>query len=759
MRREAISCGFFLLLAGCGGTQGAQQTAPPGESAAASGSSAQESDPRRVAREAFTNPGGMWMPRQMGLPQHVERLRALGVTVPPDNLTNPLAEPLHAVVSLGGCTGSFVSPDGLVVTNHHCVQGALQLNATPDKNLVERGFLAARREDELPAGPAQRISVAQSFRDVTKEMRDGLEALGDPLARKREVERRTKQLVSGCEAGRPGLRCEVVSFFRGAEYQLIEYLELRDVRLVYAPPRSIGNFGGEIDNWAWPRHTGDFSFYRAYVGKDGAPADPSPENVPFRPAHFLKLDRDGIGERDFVMVAGYPGRTQRITTYAEVMHDVDWTYPYSIALYEARYSLLEGMLKPDSGISPEARIKAAVLKQRVQNGLEKTSGVLAGLKKDDMLAQKKAVDERVRAFAARPENAQLAAALAKLDVLIAALQKTARVDFDRDRVLTGSTHLTNAVAFVRLAEERQKPDAERKPGYQERDMPRLTGAQKQLTRTFDATLDRALFRLVLVRALALPEAERPWLRTALGLKPRAPLDEAAIDRALDALYGGTQLADEATRLGLLKEATPAQLKASKDPFIQRAVALWPLIKQQEQRDDARAGEALLLMPRYAEAMIGALDGFVAPDANGTLRVTYGTVRPLEAGQRPFTVLSEIYAKNRGEPPFDAPASELAAIRERRFGPYVDPMLGEVPVDFLADLDITGGNSGSPALDAQGNLVGLAFDGNIEGVASDVVFNPKTTRTILVDARYMLWVMDALDGADLLLQELGFAPRL
>ncbi|MET0343023.1 MAG: S46 family peptidase [Polyangiales bacterium] len=764
MNRNLLTCAL-LFSAACGGTPKPAPVAPaapaePPPPAPVAAAPAPVEDYALTARKAFANPGGMWMPRQMSLAHHAGWLRAMGVSVPPENLTNPLAAPLNAVVSLGGCTASFVSPEGLVVTNHHCVQGALQVNSSPDKNYVEKGFLARSRTEEAPAGPAQRVSVAQAFRDVSKEVTGGLESISDPVKRKEELDKRTKTLVAGCEKGHPELRCDVVSFFRGAEYQLIEYLEIRDVRLVYAPPRSIGNYGGEVDNWAWPRHTGDWSFFRAYVGKDGKPADPSPDNVPFQPKHFLKVDRDGIKQHDFVMVAGYPGRTTRITTFAETKFDLDFTYPYSIEYFKQRYNLLESLLNQPGALTPDARIKAGVMKQGVQNRLEKSTGVLAGLQKGNALAQKQAIDTAVRAWANTPEHASYADAITRLDAFVSEQHKSARAEYDLAAVLSSSGHLRNALLFTRLADERRKPDAARRPGYQQRDLPRLEAQQKQFARMFDAGLDRANFRLALVRALALPEAERPWLSVIVGKPKGQPVDEASIDKALDRLYGGTKLAEETVRVGLLKNTLLWQLKSSTDPFVRLAIALWPTVKGEDARDDKRAGESILLAPRYAEAMQQALAGFVAPDANSTLRVTYGTVKPFAPDQSPFTTVSQIPAKNTGKEPFDAPQAELDAIAQRRFGPYADAALGgEVPVDFIADLDITGGNSGSAALDAQGELIGLAFDGNIEGVASDVVFDHATTRTILVDTRYMQWVMDALDGADHLLQEMGLSPQL
>ncbi len=715
----------------------------------------------RAFREQHSNSGGMWLPTQMTLPQHASEFEKLGVELPAARLSNPLEAPLGAIVSLGGCTGSFVSDKGLLVTNHHCVQGALQYNSTPESNAVENGFLAKTPADEKSAGPAARVWVAQKITDVSKEMKDGLELVADPLARTKEREKREKALIAACEKDKPGTRCRVASFFRGDEYLLIESLELRDLRLVYAPQRSIGNYGGEIDNWAWPRHTGDFSFYRAYVGKDGKPAEYSPDNVPFTPKHHLKVATKGLEPSDFVMIAGYPGMTERTMTASEVQFDVEWSYPYSIAYYKQVYALLEELLKKGG----DTAIKAGVAKQGVQNALEKYEGVLKGLTSTDALAQKRTLDEKVRAWAAASGREDKAAALAKLDKLIDDENKTARADFDRNQAVFGSRLLATAVGFVRLAEERQKPDAERKPGWQERDMPQRTAGQKQFLKAYDRTLDRARWELALRRALELPEAERAWLPTVLGLKAGTKLEAKSFDKvlakALDGYYKATKLEDEATRLQLLQKATPAELAASKDPIVKAAVALWPLLKAKELEDDKAAGDRLLVARVYTEGMRAVLGGFVAPDANSTLRITYGTVKPVPAmaQSKPFTIGSEILAKNTGKDPFDAPKALLEALQQKRFGPYADSALGDLPVNYTSDLDITGGNSGSPTLNSKGELVGLAFDGTIEGTSSDVVFNPALNRTIHVDVRYMAWVMDAVDQADHVLKEMGITPAL
>jgi hypothetical protein len=321
------------------------------------------------------------------------------------------------------------------------------------------------------------------------------------------------------------------------------------------------------------------------------------------------------------------------------------------------------------------------------------------------------------------------------------------------------------VTFTRWAEERAKKNEDRKPGFQDRDLKQALNGQRQLGRTYDRTLDRATLRLGLVRALQLPEADRPWLAALLDVRKGAKIDEALIDKTIDAWYAAQQLEDEKLRLTLLETGTMTQLKASKDPFIKAAQRIWPVIKAEDKKTDARQGEALLVNPYYIEAMKEVLGGQLAPDANQSLRVSYGTIKSFKPESRdpadwPFTVASQIPAKDTGKEPFNAPKKLLAAIKAKNYGPYADPTLGgDLPIDFLSDLDITNGNSGSPTLNSKGELVGLAFDGTLEGVASDVVFSPATTRTISVDARYMIWTLDLLDGGDHLIKEMGLTPRL
>lgn len=713
--------------------------------------------PPAPPKPEFQNPGGKWMPEQLA--SHAETLKKLGLEVDPQLLTDPTSPVLGAVVSLGGCSASFVSPEGLIVTNHHCVTGALQVNSTPEKNLVKDGFLAKARGDEKSAGASARVFVTQAFRDVTDKVLGGIEAVKDDRARHKEVEKRTKELTAACEKGRAGVRCTVARFFDGEKFYQIEQLELRDVRLVYAPDAGIGNFGGEVDNWRWPRHTGDFSFYRAYVGRDGQPADFSTENVPYRPKYHLHLAQKPVESGDLVLVAGYPGRTSRLRTAAEVREAVEWFYPRRIKTYEEYLREIDVAGKEDK----EAMVRGQSLARGLNNYLTNGKGQLEGLVKGGLLAKKEQQEKALAAWvdADPARKTSYGGALEKLDALHAETVKRRENDAFLREAMQMVRLLDAAASIVRMAEERPKPDAERHPDYQERNWNRLSQSLSTVQKFYSRGLDRALLSLALRRIARQPQAERSALLKAVT---GGASDDAAIKKAVDAIYAGTKLEDEATRQKLFKTASSADLARSTDPLVKLALKVRPLVREMDEREERVLGAQALVRPRYVKALREFSGGVLAPDANGTLRVTYGTVRgyrPTPEAQiaRPFTTLGEVLAKSKGVEPFVSPERLIAAARAKKYGPYVDAGLGDVPVDFLTDVDITGGNSGSATLNGRGELVGLAFDGIYENVASDWLFQPDLNRTIHVDARYMRWVMDAVDGADHLLREMGSQPSV
>jgi hypothetical protein len=711
--------------------------------------------PPSTPHPAYENPGGMWMPAQMT--SHAAKLKELGLAIDPAQLSDPTSDTLSAVVSLGGCSASFVSTDGLIITNHHCVQGALQNTSTADKNLIKDGYLAKTRADELPAGPTARVFVTRSVSDVTDKVLAGIDQIKDDLARYKKIESRQKELVAACEKDRPGIRCSVPSFYEGAQFFQIEQTEIRDLRLVYAPPAGIGNYGGEIDNWRWPRHAGDFSFYRAYVGKDGQPADFSQDNQAYHPAHFLKIATKPLEEGSLVMVAGYPGRTYQLKLKPEVDEAVEWTYPH-------RQKQFEDFLGAIDAISsdPDVKIKANTLVRGMNNYLTNSKGQLEGLVQGGLAAQKAKTDDALKAYIAGDpaRQKQYGDLLGDIGKVFGEHAKHRETDAQVREIATMPRLVGAAYGIVRMAEERPKKDADRDPDYQERNWKRAEQAHAQLEKGYHPKLDRALLVKALQRTRDAKEVTPAFAMIMGSAKP----SDDAIVKKVDAMYSATKIEDAKSRLDLLHNATTAQLRASKDPIVQLALSLRPLLKAADDRDEAYVGKMALLKPKYIQALRGMKGTEIAPDANGTLRITYGTVRgykpkPDADTYRPFTLLPEVVAKNTGKEPFDAPQALLDAVAAKKYGPYVDARLHEVPVDFLSDLHITGGNSGSATLDENGNLVGLAFDGNYEAMASDWVFTPSISRSIHVDIRYVLWVLDAVAGADTLLQELGQTPSI
>ena len=693
---------------------------------------------------------GMFTPQQ--LPMIADDLRATGLEIDPEALSDLTGFPMGAIVSLGGCSASFVSPQGLVVTNHHCARGSVQYNSTAENNYLENGFLAKTLGDELAAAPGSRIYVTTALTDVTQRMRSGTEAMS-PKERYDAIDQRTKDITAECEQ-KAGYRCQVASFYGGKEYTLIERLEVRDVRLVYAPADSIGKYGGDIDNWMWPRHTGDFAFYRAYVAPDGSAADFAEENVPYQPEHHLKVSASGLKEGDFVMAAGYPGSTSRYATLAEVENTFDWSYPTYVTLVNDWIDTIEEAAPEGS----DERVKYESLLASLNNFEKNLRGQIDGARRVGLVDRRAEREAQLAAWiAADKSRAEYGKAIAGLQALSQESAAEARKAFWYG-FATRPALLSTAQRLYRLSHERQLPDAQREQGYQDRDMTFFKQSLQALDRRYDPAVDKAQWLLFLDTYMEEPAGNRVAVfDEALGLTPG--LTEAQLSAKLDSYYERTALADAANRLELMG-ATPAELEAMDDPFMKLAVALYDYERGVEDRAEERAGRALALRPAYMEAITGwqASQGQMAyPDANSTLRVTYGTVlggSPKDGmAYMPFTTLEGITEKDTGEDPFNAPERQLKEIREKDYGKYYSAEVGSVPVNFLSDLDSTGGNSGSATLNARAELVGLLFDGTFESVNSDWDFDPRTTRTIHVDTRYMLWVMDKVDGAQGLIEEM------
>ncbi len=705
---------------------------------------------------------GMWMPQQ--IPALAPRLKALGYAGDPQSFADLTGFPMGAIVSLGGCSASFVSAEGLMVTNNHCVQGALQYNSKPDRNLMVDGFLAKSRGEELWNGPGSRVFVTVSVKDVTDQIMGKIDPKTPDRKRFDVVEQRVKAETASCEKG--GLRCTVAPFFEGLKWYEIGQLEIQDVRLVYAPAAGIGNFGGETDNWQWPRQTGDFSFYRAYVSKEGKPAPFSKENVPYRPKHFLKVSPKGASPDEVVFVAGYPGRTYRLNPFADVKETVEWYLPRAIRRAADRIEILEKLGKDDK----ETALRVAQTIRGLNNGLTKNRGVLQGMLKGGLLTEKEAMEKDFAAWigADPARKAKYGDALPALSALTAEKAKTR----ERDALLVEVTGvrgsaLGSAETLYRFSIERTRKDADRDPAFQERNWTRLREAQERAQRTLSPKADRALMAYALADIAKLPAGQRiDALDREIGLAPgMAEADAAkAIGAWLDRLFAGTKMYEKDFRMSLFDKPTAEQV-ATKDSMVLLAAALYPMQEAIREKAKERSGATYRLGPPYAEALLAKNGGLVSPDANSTLRVTYGTVKGVEPRDGmeylPQTTLQGIVEKATGSGEFHAPKAELDAIKALRAGkatPYLDPKLKDVPVDFLSNVDTTGGNSGSATLNSKGELVGLLFDGTFDTVAADYLFDREKTRSIHVDTRNMLWVMTEVDHATNLLEEMGVPAK-
>lgn len=531
---------------------------------------------------------GLWQPHE--LPAIEEALHAAGIAVDPRELAHAERYPMGAVVRFGGsCSAALISPLGLLVTNHHCASAHVPLAG----ELAETGFVAHTLGEELPAGPGLRVLVPLSNQDVTAQVLAKTSSRQGDREYTQAIGERIRRLVAACASG-PGLRCEVHAFNGGAEYSLTRHIEIRDVRLAYAPAAALGAFGGSADYWKWPRHAADFALFRAYVGPDGKPADFSELNVPLRSSAHLELQPAGIAAGDFVMAIGYPGRTRRHHLAGELEKALEREYPASIERHQRSLTLLEEQARerPDAaGQSADQAAKLAnkLAELRASRELLAASGALAA-----RAAEEAAIVEWAGAHGHASGVAARAALLAELD-------------------------------------ERADP---------------ASGAR-----------NRSL-----------------WM---------------------------------ATRLAYAKSR----------------------------------GETL-----YA-------------DGNGTLRVSFGKVRGeiREDGSLgpTFSDVAGLAARHAGMAPFDVGTRPLAAIEAKRFGPYAAG--GSLPVNFLADFDVADGSSGSPVLNARAELVGIVFDGNHAAIANDWQFDPRHARAIAVDIRYLLWIMDAVDGAHRLLEEMGVEP--
>ena len=710
---------------------------------------------------------GQWQPHQ--LTQLQSKLDARGIQLSGKQLADLSQYPMNAIVSLGYCSASFVSPQGLVVTNHHCAYGAIQQNSTAENNLIANGFLAKTQAEELSAGPSERLYVTELVEDVTAKVSGALPAKLTDLARFEAIENNRKQLIQACESD-ANYRCNVVSFHHGLQFFLIKQLMIQDVRLVYAPSEAIGNFGGDIDNFEYPRHTGDYTFLRGYVGKDGKPAPYSVDNVPYQSKHYLKVNASGVRAGDGILLAGYPGRTSRYRLADEIAFAADWQYPAQVKTYQQIINTIDRLGATDADL----KVKYASTVKSLNNRMKKLQGLLDGFKVTDIHAIKQQQEQELLNWI-NSDSAyqQYQQSIAALKTVIDAEQAYTQQTYYFDNAKR-SDMLQAAMLLYRLAVESEKPDAMREMGFQQRDLTMIESRLTRMEKSFHPTMDLAIWSEQLAEYLAQPDAVRvSELDAALGLTPG--MNQVTISDKLAALYPQSALTSTAGRKAWLGK-TPADFANSSDPFIKLAIAIYAKNKALELEEKTLAGKLSQVRPAYMQAVIAynkTLGKPVYPDANSTLRITYGTVDgyPAKDGvyKTPFTSVKGLIAKRRDAYPFSLPQGLVDAYNNGNTDGYYYADLAakpqqswlcriagcpqaevkafnSVPVNFLSSADTTGGNSGSAVMNGKGELVGLNFDSTYESITKDWYFNPEITRAIHVDIRYVLWLMQYVDGA-------------
>ena len=683
---------------------------------------------------------GQWLPTQV---RNMDwgALQQRGMKLTKDEFWHPeKGGVLSATVQINGCTASFVSADGLLVTNHHCGFSAVNALSTTEHNFLRDGFAAPQLADELPARGVV-ASVLQKVEDVTAVVQAAQQEAQSDLERYQRTQEVIARLVAEAERKTPDTDCSVAAFLEGQEYHLYYRTRLTDVRLVYAPPRAIGEFGGEVDNWEWPRHTGDFTFFRCYAAPDGTPRGYQQDNVPFVPQHWLRVSQDGVSEGDLAIIMGYPGNTQRYKTSRAVATRQTYVYPKR----DEWLTAVLDVLGKASKVSEQKELQYASRIKSLANVQKNAQGMVFGLARNAVVERKLQEEEAFRKWvAADPTRQQQWGKV--LDELLALDEAEARtMPHDLAVSFALSIGMRESAFLSALVEACQGALLAGNGAVPARSLRALRG--ERLGDDFDA-VQGPILAITLAACRDVPEDQR--------LRGTEVLTGGEPGEMLQALLARTTMLDSKARGELFGGGRDA-LQQSQDPLAVLALGLAQERIDYSRRTQDLSGRMLVL----GRAWIAAQEAFRGkdfyPDANGTLRVSIATVKGYvpRDGVRytPHTTVAGLLQKNTGRDPFEAPAALLAAAPSRQQSRYFDKRIGDVPVCFLSDGDTTGGNSGSPVINGNGELIGLNFDRVFENVAGDFGWNPERSRNVAVDVRYVQWVIESVMPCPRLLQEL------
>ena len=648
----------------------------------------------------------------------------------------------------GGCTGEFISDRGLIITNHHCGYGSIQNHSTLEHDYLTKGFWAASNAEELP-NAGLTVTILKHMEDVTDEVLKDVTDDMDDDEREAVINANILSVTEEAVKGTHYLAV-VRPFFLGNQYFLIVNEVFRDVRLVGAPPSAIGKFGGDTDNWVWPRHTGDFSLFRVYADKDNNPAAYSEDNVPYKPAYHFPVSLAGVKEGDFTMVFGYPGRTQEYAPsyYVEMLKDV--IYPLMVEIRGKKISIME----QEMAGNPLIRLKYSGKSFGIANGWKKWIGEIQSLDHIKGVERKQAFEKEFQAWvAADPERTgKYGSIISQYSEIYPVYESYYRVNTYTSDVFfsVGAEAISLASRFRRAVElaEQKSPDLETELG-------RMKGFAGGFFRNYDASVDKKLF--VAIMDLYGRNIDTEWQAPAY----RELYESCGGDfqSVADKLYAKSFFTDEAKVEGLLARFDAKKLK--RDPFYILAVSASELLDSRVRPKLRELSERIGSLDKLymAAQMEQGTDHVFYPDANSTLRLAYGRVMGYDSRDAVHytcqTTLTGVMEKDNPDIyDYDVPDRLKELYSNKDFGRYaVD---GDVPVCFIANNHTTGGNSGSPVLNAEGQLIGVNFDRAWEGVASDIMFNPEQSRNISLDIRYALFLIDKFAGAGYLIEEMTLA---
>jgi len=688
---------------------------------------------------------GMWPPWLIR--QQEQRMKALGLKLSAEDLFSPTGTSLKDAVVLfgGGCTGEVVSDRGLVLTNHHCGYSSIQHHSTVDNDYLTRGYWARQPADELPC-PGLTVTFVISSSDVTEFVLRGVTDATGPEERTRLVGERSKMLADSVVVG-TRYRAEVSPFYNDNRYVLFILEEFNDIRLVGAPPSSIGNFGGDTDNWMWPRHTGDFSVFRIYADSANHPAPYAVTNVPYKPRVHFPVSLRGVGENDFAMVYGFPGRTQEYLSSAALEWIAQEIDPARIRVRDARLRIMEEGMR----LSDTVRLKYAAKQKSISNAYKKWQGEVKGLARVDAVGTRRTFERKYVDAMQAAGRADLADAVRELETAYAQAGPYYLAYTYYQEAVGGIELLGLARAFRSLAAI--GPDsAGGAASRAERD--KLAETVRGFFKGYDARIDRRVFDALIGLYIA-------------NVKPGFWPPDWKMEREhqgrhgpwADDLYGRSVFADESRLLGLLAGDSPRMRKTLfHDPLYRLADALAAVYEDSIRPPLLMAFRGIRdLDRRYMEGQMRMEGRVEYPDANSTLRLAYGQVKgytPRDAVRYGWqTTLTGVMEKeDPADEEFIVDDKLKELYRNSDFGPYGSG--GTLPVAFVTTSHTTGGNSGSPVLDGEGRLVGINFDRVWEGTMSDLAFDPDRCRNIAVDIRYVLFVIDKVAGCHRLLDEMS-----